>query len=298
MRIRYIKPGICTNEDLAELGPYAYILFTGLWMMADREGRLEYRPAKIKAAVMPLWNLSVEDVVNLLWKLAEKHMLEVYEVGAEKCVQIVNWKRHQKPHVNEAASTVPPCDAVKAVRLQQHVDGTTKVVPKHNQGSAMYAWGMGNGEPSRSVNDNRSVIGGRGIVRGKTSPPPQNQNGHKPKRAATPPKTTKPPQRKPPQRSPAPKHHASPVLDFAPHAEADVVLVKASLRELAALTHMPPPDDALVLRVLDAGRGATGAVIHQTLCELWKRQRFRSMQSWGLVPLVVGDCFATSGAAS
>ena len=53
MRMRTIKPGIMSNEVLCDLGPYAYILFTDLWMLADREGRLEYRPKRIKALAMP-----------------------------------------------------------------------------------------------------------------------------------------------------------------------------------------------------------------------------------------------------
>jgi hypothetical protein len=41
--------------------------------------------------------------------------------------------------------------------------------------------------------------------------------------------------------------------------------------------------------VLDVGRGATGEQIHGLLVALWKRTKFRSMYSWGSVPLIVSQ---------
>jgi hypothetical protein len=43
MRARSIKPGICDNEILGTADPLYTLLFERLWMMADREGRLEDR---------------------------------------------------------------------------------------------------------------------------------------------------------------------------------------------------------------------------------------------------------------
>ena len=51
MRARNLKPGFFQNEYLADLPPLARILFCGLWCSADRNGRLEYRPKKIKAEI-------------------------------------------------------------------------------------------------------------------------------------------------------------------------------------------------------------------------------------------------------
>jgi hypothetical protein len=52
-RSRNIKPGFFLNDELAECEPLARILFAGLWCIADREGRLEDRPKRIKAEVLP-----------------------------------------------------------------------------------------------------------------------------------------------------------------------------------------------------------------------------------------------------
>ena len=47
-RARNIKPGFFKNEFLAEMPCEVRLLFIGLWTLADREGRLEDRPKRIK----------------------------------------------------------------------------------------------------------------------------------------------------------------------------------------------------------------------------------------------------------
>jgi hypothetical protein len=66
MRARNIKPGFFKNEELATKDPLARILFEGLWCMADREGRLEDRPARIKAEVLPYDECDIEPLLSSL----------------------------------------------------------------------------------------------------------------------------------------------------------------------------------------------------------------------------------------
>ena len=47
-RARSLKPGFFRNADLVELPMEARLMFAGLWVLADREGRLEDRPKQIK----------------------------------------------------------------------------------------------------------------------------------------------------------------------------------------------------------------------------------------------------------
>ena len=105
MRARNLKPGFFKNDLLAEAGPVAMILFQGLWAMADRDGRLEDRPSRIKAEVVPYFKT---DVPQLLDALAEREFIIRYEVGGHRFIQINNWKKHQTPHVKEPVSDIPP----------------------------------------------------------------------------------------------------------------------------------------------------------------------------------------------
>jgi hypothetical protein len=67
--------------------------------------------------------------------------------------------------------------------------------------------------------------------------------------------------------------------------------MRESLKELAGYLGLPPPDDEIVRRVLDCGRGASAEQIHASIVAMYKREKFREMRSWGLLPMVVEQCF-------
>ena len=107
MRARSLKPGFFKNEKLAELHPLARLLFAGLWLIADREGRLDDRPKRIKAECLPYDNCNTE---KLLRELASFGFILRYAANGENYIQIINFAKHQDPHVKERSSTIPaPC---------------------------------------------------------------------------------------------------------------------------------------------------------------------------------------------
>lgn len=126
MRARNIKPGFFANEDLAEIDPMGRLLFIGLWMLADREGRLEDRPKRLKGTIFPYDNCDIDALLNDLQKYG---FILRYEVDGMKCIQIVNFTKHQNPHPKEAQSKLPP--------PENHVDSgtTTYQVPRSKGGS-------------------------------------------------------------------------------------------------------------------------------------------------------------------
>ncbi|EPG8763704.1 hypothetical protein JAG56_004869, partial [Raoultella ornithinolytica] len=103
-RSRNIKPGFFTNDELAECQPLARILFAGLWTIADKEGRLDDRPKKIKVMVLPFDDA---DCDVLLQQLHQHKFINRYQVNGDSYIQISNWKKHQNPHCKEAASEIP-----------------------------------------------------------------------------------------------------------------------------------------------------------------------------------------------
>jgi hypothetical protein len=114
MRARNLKPGFFKNEVLAELHPLTRIFFEGLWCMADREGRLECRPKKMKAEILPYDRADPEKMLD---DLAAKDFIAIYEVGEEKYVQVLAFKEHQSPHPRESASVIPALELGKAKAL-------------------------------------------------------------------------------------------------------------------------------------------------------------------------------------
>src|SRR5690606_16035158 len=104
MRARNLKPGFFQNEQLAELPIPARLLFAGLWCMADREGRLEDRPRRIKMQIFPADAIDVEP---LLAGLVSQGLLIRYQVDGRAYMWIPSFLKHQRPHHKEAASCIP-----------------------------------------------------------------------------------------------------------------------------------------------------------------------------------------------
>ncbi|WP_205973727.1 hypothetical protein [Paraburkholderia sp. Tr-20389] len=93
------------NEDLASLPPLHRLLFIYTWMLADREGRFEDRPMRIKAKALP-YDLSA-DVDSMLQDLHNTGFITRYAVDGNKYIQINTFDKHQKPHKNEVPSVIP-----------------------------------------------------------------------------------------------------------------------------------------------------------------------------------------------
>ncbi|MDG9900754.1 hypothetical protein [Klebsiella grimontii] len=116
-RSRNIKPGFFTNDELAECHPLGRLLFAGLWTIADKEGRLDDRPKKIKAMLLPFDDADCE---ALLQQLNDHKFIIRYRVNGECYIQISNWKKHQNPHCKEAASEIPaPIENDKSTGQEQ-----------------------------------------------------------------------------------------------------------------------------------------------------------------------------------
>lgn len=82
-------------------------MFIGLWTLADREGRLDDRPKQIKMEIFPADSF---DCNALISSLASIGMIERYEVEGKRYLSVVNFTKHQNPHRDEKASTIPaPC---------------------------------------------------------------------------------------------------------------------------------------------------------------------------------------------
>jgi hypothetical protein len=103
-RARNIKPAFFANEDLAALEPHARLLFVALWCLADRAGRLEYRPKRIAAFAFPYEPIDCE---ALLAALDGAGFIRTYEVNGLRCIEVLNFGKHQRPHVKEQASVLP-----------------------------------------------------------------------------------------------------------------------------------------------------------------------------------------------
>lgn len=126
-RTRQLKHDFFLNEELSKLRPHARLLFAGLWLLADREGRLKDEPGKIKAQLFPYESL---DIDKLLKELSEGFIMR-YEVGGKRLLAIPSLVVHQKIHPNEKASELPapPSEVLKNREMSLRAVKSNDIIP-------------------------------------------------------------------------------------------------------------------------------------------------------------------------
>lgn len=144
-RIRSIKPEFFLNDDLAALPPLTRLLFIGLWTEADREGRMEYRPKRLKVALLPYDECDIEVMVEAL---AKAGFVTRYEVSDDSFLQVNKFAKHQSPHYKELPSVLPPPD-VDSTLNQRRVD-VDSTLPSGREGKGRE--GSGEERPPKLAN--------------------------------------------------------------------------------------------------------------------------------------------------
>ena len=109
MRCRNIKVGFWINEDIAKLSHTGRLLFIGLWCLADREGKLEYRPERILHELFG-YDVKKPDINRELTVISRLGFVSLYQVAGSKYILIKNFLQHQHPHNTEAKSKLPNPD--------------------------------------------------------------------------------------------------------------------------------------------------------------------------------------------
>lgn len=126
-RARNIKPALFTNEILGVGHPLCTLLFQGLWVLADRAGRLEDRPLRIKAEIFPYREADVDAMLH--W-LAHKGFIVRYQADGKAFIEVLNFTKHQNPHKNEKESEIPSvsdgCITSDFLGTRSELIGTTR----------------------------------------------------------------------------------------------------------------------------------------------------------------------------
>lgn len=162
-RSRNLKPGFFTNYELAQCDYGARLLFAGLWTIADRQGRLEDHPARIKGLLFP-FNQKAK-VPDWLDELADYRFIFRYESGGAKFIQILNFSKHQTPHQKEPESLIPAPDlsdtSLGLVRHATYIDRGKQVSGIKEEGNRKQETGSANRFEPPSVEDVRTYCESR-----------------------------------------------------------------------------------------------------------------------------------------
>lgn len=236
-RARLLKPGFFKNEELARLTPHHRLLFAGLWTLADREGRLEDRPDRIKVELFP-YEVDI-DVDRLLTDLQRAGFVIRYAYGdtprsrsgrtRSHAIAIPTFLEHQAPHHREPASVLP-APVIKRSRRSS----ATAALPRAGPGP-----GPGSTGPSLAVPD----------------PVPDPDPVQEPKSSAAPTARAAPP---------------------PPDPEANVAVITKLAHEALELA-MPSADlgDAVKSRCAQLHIAYNGGVVRKAIESAQAQRRFR-----------------------
>lgn len=114
-RIRTIKPEFFTSESVCAVSPLARLLFIGMWLEADREGRLAWKINTLKIRYLPIDDVNIKELAD---ELIDEEMIVIYEVNKKKYCEIPGFIEHQVINNREKESSLPPRVKVASRRVK------------------------------------------------------------------------------------------------------------------------------------------------------------------------------------
>jgi hypothetical protein len=161
-RIRTIKPEFFLDDELADLSPLTRLLFIGLWTLADCEGRMEDRPKRIRAQILPFDD---GDTDSQLQDLHQHGFIHRYIVEDKRYLLVTSFKKHQllQSKESERGSLLPEPNSIEGFVPKQYRDSSGTVPGRFRDGS-------GTGLDSQERKGKERSIGreGKGMERNGT----------------------------------------------------------------------------------------------------------------------------------
>ena len=107
---RMIHSSMWEDEFFTSMSLFDKLLWIGLiTVCADDQGRLQDSLGMIRAKIFPVDDITLVDIGAGLDRFHKDGKIERYIAGKHKCIQIVNWWKHQKPQW-AGRSIYPPCE--------------------------------------------------------------------------------------------------------------------------------------------------------------------------------------------
>lgn len=95
---RILKDSICTSPNIDALGREAEVFFYRLLVQCDDYGRMDARPAILRAKCYPLQidKVSQDDVKRWLGELVRANLVIPYNIDGADYLQMRTWEKHQQ----------------------------------------------------------------------------------------------------------------------------------------------------------------------------------------------------------
>lgn len=124
MRIRSIKPQFFADDHLGALDPRARLLFIGLWCAADGHGRLEDRPRRLAAQILPYDDVDIDGLLDALQSAGK--IVRYEGKDGSRVISVTGFGRNQRISGREKAEpsrwACPPLAHTVPIRPEDPAD--------------------------------------------------------------------------------------------------------------------------------------------------------------------------------
>lgn len=104
---RILKESVCTSDSVDSLSWFEECFFYRLIVNCDDYGRMDARPAILKARLFPLKDITHKNIADALQALRAAGLVELYEVDAHPYLQLCTWDRHQQVRAKKGKFPAP-----------------------------------------------------------------------------------------------------------------------------------------------------------------------------------------------
>ena len=129
---RIIKESICTSDSLSKLTDFQENVFYRLIVNVDDYGRMDARPAILKARLYPLRErLTNKDIEGALRALAAVGCVEVYEVDGKPYLRLPSWEVHQTVRAKKSKYPAPDEDVNASENICEQMQADVSICPRN-----------------------------------------------------------------------------------------------------------------------------------------------------------------------
>lgn len=128
-----IKESICTSDNLDALSWFEEAMFFRLIVNCDDYGRMDARPAILKARLFPLKTVTERQIAKALQSLRSAAIIDLYEVDGRSFLQMRTWEKHQQVRAKRSKYPAPESGIPSSDIICNQVQANVPVIQSESE---------------------------------------------------------------------------------------------------------------------------------------------------------------------
>jgi len=155
---RILKESICTSESLSQLSWFEQVFFDHLIVNCDDYGRMDARPAILKAKLFPLNVVTFQEIESGLQNLVNVGCVRLYESDGKPFLYLPSWSKHQSVRAKKSKYPAPENIIPTDDDACKHLHADESKCPRNPIQSYSYSNAYSEAESNPNENENPPVV--------------------------------------------------------------------------------------------------------------------------------------------